>query len=368
MATLTNAQAVANIKSFYAQFLPTYIAKYPAGLDDAVELFNLGLRDGMSLKASYDFTIAQAVVSAVGFEHAYPSNPVPNSSQMLDPIGFANTFPSSEVVNYLYPNATAATKAGIISSIGNGSLTVTDFASAISITKSTTATPTVDQIKAAPETLTGAANLPDSGLHFAGVSDAQLHILTSMYIGAFGRAPDHDGLEYWAKELATDSAHGMSQQGAVLAVGQNIYKAGVENDENGTTLNNPDYVNFVYNNSLGRAPDTNGFNYWVNDLAAGHISRGDFLTTFLSAGLDYERDSNFLVGRIAVGEFAAQKHVSGAGAPGIDAKAILNNVTDIASAQTAIDSIIQKYGPAPADNLIMLSGVSGTALDSGLFI
>lgn len=357
MATLTNAQAIENIKSFYSQYVPTYVAKDSAALDDAVKLFSLGLKEGMSLKASYDIVISQAVVVASGFENAYPSHPVPTGSQMTDALGFVKTFPASEVINYLYPNASAATKAGLITSIGNGSLSITDFASSISITKATT-NPTVEQIKAMPETLTGAANLPDSGLHFAGVSDAQLHILTSMYIGAFGRTPDHELLKYWASELATDSAQGMSQQGAVLAVGQNIYKAGVENGENGTTLNNPDYVNFVYTNALGRAPDTDGFNYWVKDLAAGNINRGDFLTTFLSAGLDYERDANFLAARTAVGEFAAQKHVSGIGAPGIDTKAILNGVTDIASAQTAINSIIQKYGPAPAENQITLSGVS----------
>jgi len=362
MATLTNAQAIANIKSFYAQYLPTYVAKDSAALDDAVKLFNLNLNSGWSLKTSYDFVIAQAVVVADGFEKAYPSHPVPTGSQMTNPIAFANSFPASEVINYLYPNASASTKAGLIASFGNGSLSITDFASSISITKAAT-NPTVDQIKATPETLTGAANLPSSGLHFTGVSDAQLHILTSMYIGAFGRTPDHDGLKYWANELATGTAHGMTQQSAVLSVGQNIYKAGVENKESGTTLNTPEYVNFVYTNALGRAPDTGGFNYWVNDLTSGHISRGDFLTTFLTAGLDYERDSNYLQSRIAVGEFAAQKHVSGVGAPGIDSKAILNNVTDIASAQVAINGIIQKYGSAPAGSQIALSGVSDHAND-----
>lgn len=355
MATLTNAQAIANIESFYKKFLPTYVAKLPNdSYQYAIELFNAQLGAGSSLKASYDYVIAQAVVMAAGFENAYPSNPVPTGGQIVDPIGFANTFPNSEVINYLYPNASAADKATLISSMQNGSLSVTDFASSISIIKSSNPTP--DEIIKAPETLTGAANLPDSGLQFAGVTDGQLDLVISMYIGAFGRTPEFEGLEYWAKEFATNMSHGMKQNEAFQAVGQNIYKAGTENGEAGTTLNNADYVTFAYNNALGRPAEKSGYDYWVNDLDSGQMGRGDFLTTFLTAGLDHERDSNFLVARIAVGKFAAQNHVSGIGAPGIDSKAILAGVTDIASANNVISGIIAQYGAAPA--AIELTGVT----------
>ncbi|EPG9766694.1 DUF4214 domain-containing protein, partial [Escherichia coli] len=295
--------------------------------------------------------------SAAGFEHAYPSNPVPSGSQIIDPVGFANSIKSADVINYLYPNASASEKVALASSISNGSLSVTDFASAISILKPSS-NPTVDQIKATPDVLTGAANLPSAGLHFDGISKAQLDFVTSMYIGAFGRTPEYEGLKYWTSELATDLSHGMTQSAAFLAVGQNIYKAGSENGESGTTLNNADYVNFAYNNALGRAPDQAGYDYWVNDLNSGNMSRGNYLTTFLTAGMNSERDSNFLVGRIAVGEFAAQQHVSGNGAPGIDSKAILATVTDIASANTVISGIISHYGVAPSTASIELTGVS----------
>jgi len=363
MAALTVSQAVLNIESFYKSYLPTLVSTFPnSGYQDAVNLFNINLSAGWSIKASYDTVIAQGLVSAISFENAYPSKPVPTKEQMVDAIGFANTFPASEVINYLYPNASSADKATLAASINNGSLSITDFGSAISILKASS-NPTVDQIKGAPDQLSPVANLPDSGLHFPGLSDHQLDFLTSMYIGGFSRAPEYEGLKYWANELNNDMQHGMTQSAAFLAVGHNIYQAGLQNGEAGTTLNTHDYVGFAYNNALGRAPDTAGFSYWENDLNAGHISRGDFLVTFLTAGNDYARDANFLAGRTAVGEFAAQKHVSGIGAPGIDTKAILNGVTDIASAQTVINGIISKYGNAPATQSIELVGVSSVAVD-----
>ncbi len=363
MTALTAAQALSNIVDFYQTYLPTYTNKSSAWKDDVSNLFNLSLSSGESVKAAYDYVIAQGVVVANGFENAYPSHPVPTNDQMVDPIGFANSFSASEVINYLYPKASAADKASLAASIKNGSLTVTDFASAISILKASS-NPSVDQIQAAPDQLSPAANLPDSGLHFPGLSHHELDVITSVYIGGFNRAPDNPGLEYWAKEFATDKAHGMTQSQAFLAVGHNIYQAGLENGEAGTTLDTHGYVGYAYNNALGRVPDAAGFAYWENDLNAGHISRGDFLITFLTAGNDYARDANFLAARTAVGEFAAQKHVSGIGAPGIDTKAILNGVTDIASAQTVINGIIAKYGNAPATQSIELVGVSSVAVDA----
>lgn len=366
MSSLTSAQAIQNIKSFYSTYLPTYTSKYAPWANEVENLFNLSLQSGQSLKAAYDYVIAQGIALSASFEHAYPSNPTPSGSDLTNPISFVNKFSPSEVINYLYPSASASTKTDLIASINNGTLSVTDLGSAISILKPTTTNPTPDQIKSAPEVLTGAANLPDSGLHFPGLSDHQLDFLTSMYIGGFSRAPEYEGLKYWSSELASDMQNGMTQSAAFLAVGHNIYQAGAQNGEAGTTLNTADYVAFAYNNALGRVADTAGFNYWVNDLNAGHVSRGDFLTTFLTAGQNSERDANYLAARTAVGEFAAQKHVSGIGAPGIDTKAILANVTDIASAQTVINGIIQKYGVAPDVQSIALVGVADHAADAAL--
>lgn len=367
MATLTQDQAAANIISFYKAYLPSLLAKIPTAYQNAIDLFHASIDAGYSFKASYDLVISQAIISAGSFENAYPSKPVPTNEQSLNPIGFVNTMPANEVINYLYPTASAADKASLTASIQNGTLTVSDLGSAISLLKPTTSSPTVDQIKHAGETLGSGANLPDAGLSFTGLTDHQLGFLTSMYIGAFGRTPEYEGLKYWANELAGELNHGQGQMAAFVATGNNIYKAGAQNGEAGTTLNTADYLTFAYNNALGRTADTAGYNYWMHDLTSGAISRGDFLATFLTAGLDQARDEAFLAGRIAVGEFAAQQHVSGKGAAGIDTKGILSGVTDVTSAQSAINSIIQKYGTASspkAEQVDVFHGISNQQLSS----
>ncbi|MCO8166181.1 DUF4214 domain-containing protein [Pseudomonas sp. 21LCFQ02] len=356
--TLSQSQAIATVKAFYKKFLPSYVAKASSWEADIEQGFSIGSRYGESLKATFDNEIATAIVLAGSTEQAYLSKP---SVIGIDPVAYVNQLVPTEIINYLYPGISVSDKSAVLSAIGSGSLSITDFGSAMSILTQTNPAPTVAEIIKAPVQLTATANLPDSPLNFPGLSDGQLGFLTSMYIGAFGRTPDHGGLKYWANELATDISTGETQHGAYLAVGRNIYQAGTENGEAGTTLNNADYITFAYTNALGRNPDSGGYSYWLNDLNSGSIGRSDFLTTFLTAGLDSERDSNFLYSRIAVGEFAALEQVSGTGAPGIDSKAILNGVTDVASATNTINGIIAQYG-TPIASIAQIGLISETAI------
>lgn len=358
MAALTQAQAEVNIQNFYKTFLPTMVSKLPDAPQDAIKLFELSMGQGSSVKASYDLVIAQGIVLAASFEHAYASNPTPSGSQFVDAVGFANTFSGSEVINFLYPSATAADKSTLLGAMNSGSLSITQFASGFSIAKATNNSPSADDIIKAHTALTPGAALPDSGLHFNGLSHDQQDFLVSMYIGAFGRAPEFDGLKYWATELATDLKAGHAQNDSYLMVGHNMYTAGAQNGEGGTQLDNSAYVNFAYNNALGRSADAAGAEYWINNLNSGGIERGQFLTTFLTAAQNSERDAVFLGARVGVGEFVAQKHVSGLGTAPIDLKGIIDPVHDIPTAQTAIDSIISKYGPAPSVAPIELAGIS----------
>jgi hypothetical protein len=45
-----------------------------------------------------------------------------------------------------------------------------------------------------------------------------------------------------------------------------------------------------------------------------------------------------------VAEYAAQEHVSGASAPGIDLKAVLDGITNDTEARAAVQSIVNTYG------------------------
>lgn len=358
MAALTKSQAEAYIQSFYKTYLPTMVSKAPDAPNDAIKLFELSMAQGSSVKASYDLVIAQGVVLAATFEHAYASNPTPTGSQFVDAVGFANTFSGTEVIKFLYPSASAADKSTLLSAMNAGSLSITQFASGFSIAKATNSSPSADEIMKAPASLTPGSALPESGLHFNGLSDGQQDFLVSMYIGAFGRAPEFDGLKYWATELANDLKSGHAQNDSYLMVGHNMYAAGSQNGEGGTQLDNSAYVNFAYNNALGRAADADGAAYWINNLNSGGLERFQFLTTFLTAAQNSERDATFLGARVGVGEFAAQQHVSGVNKPPVDLKGIIAPVHDIPTAQTAIDGIINQYGLAPSVAPIQLAGIT----------
>lgn len=354
MGTLTTSQAEAGIQNFYKSYLPTYVSKVPSVPQDAIKLFGMAMGEGYSVKAAYELVIGQAVTLAASFENAYPSIPKPTLSQMVDSVGFANKLPGSEVINYLYPTASAADKSAILSAMNSGSLSATQFASGFSIAKATNSSPSAADIIKANTSLTPGSALKDSGLHFSGVTHDQLDFVTSMYVGGFGRAPDFGGLEFWSKELAANMKAGHTQFDAYLMVGHNMYVAGAKNAEGGTQLDNASYVDYAYNNALGRSADASGASYWINNLNSGAVERSQFLTTFLNSAQNAERDATFLGARVGVSEFAAQKHVTGPGTPSVDLKALIAPVVDIPTAQTAIEGIINKYGVAP----IEMAGVS----------
>ncbi|MFB8830165.1 DUF4214 domain-containing protein [Azotobacter sp. CWF10] len=166
----------------------------------------------------------------------------------------------------------------------------------------------------------------------------------SLYIGAFNRAPDYAGLEFWTGGLAERLGNGLTPESAYLEIGRGLYAAGEGNGEGGTHLSNEDFVAFAYRNSLGREPDQDGSSFWTGKLNGGDIERGDFLTHFLTAAATSAGDGEYLQARIAVAEHAAQEHVSGPQAPGIDLAGVIAPIVDQATASAAIESIVTQYG------------------------
>lgn len=185
--------------------------------------------------------------------------------------------------------------------------------------------------------------LPSFDLGLSGITASQQKFLTAVYVGSFSRAPDHAGIAYWADDLAHHLQAGLSEDGAFRLLAEAMYNAGVANGEHGSSMELAEYVTYLYNNVLGRAPDSAGHAYWVNDLQSGVVSRGQFISTFLTAALGHESDAAFLNARIAVAEFAAQQHVSGPEASHIDLEAVLAGVTDNASALRRIEELAEQY-------------------------
>lgn len=144
----------------------------------------------------------------------------------------------------------------------------------------------------------------------ARLSDAQLRTLTEVYLSYFNRAPDALGLTFWADAFATRltlseivGSFGISEEAAVVfADGSNA----------------ADVVLAVYANTLGRAPDQAGVDFWTSVLDSGAVSREDFILEVLrgarsepptDASADFisqqAADRSYLDGKIDVGLYFA---------------------------------------------------------------
>ena len=190
-------------------------------------------------------------------------------------------------------------------------------------------------------------SLPLAPLTFPGLDSADQDFLVALYIGAFSRAPEYEGLKFWAGELATALRANTANPKQLIS--REMYQAGEKNNEGGTGLDTAAYVKLAYTNSLGREPDKEGYEFWLGELGGGKVQRGDFLATFLDSALTNGGDGQYLQARLTVAEYAAQEHVSGPNAnlkPGF-LNQIITSVRDESSAMAAINSIKQQFGEAP---------------------
>lgn len=102
---------------------------------------------------------------------------------------------------------------------------------------------------------------------------AELRSLVEVYIASFSRAPDAEGLYYWADRYS----EGMSLQ--------NIAKSFFDQTETQSIYggkSNTELVSTVYQNFLGRDAEQAGKNYWVSELDKNLISTDSFLLAVIN--------------------------------------------------------------------------------------
>jgi uncharacterized repeat protein (TIGR02543 family) len=110
---------------------------------------------------------------------------------------------------------------------------------------------------------------------FAGV----IAPVVRLYFATFLRIPDYAGLTFNA---------GLVRNGTVsLTQLADFFTASPEFVATYGSLNNTQFVTLLYNNVLGRAPDTAGLNGWVSLLTTGGYSRGQVLLGF-SDSVEYQ--------------------------------------------------------------------------------
>ena len=91
-----------------------------------------------------------------------------------------------------------------------------------------------------------------------------------LYYAYFLRIPDYAGLNYWI---------GQFRAGNSLASISNAFASSAEFANRYGALTNSQFVTLVYNNVLGRAPDSAGLAYWTGQLDGG-MTRGTMMLNF----------------------------------------------------------------------------------------
>lgn len=135
------------------------------------------------------------------------------------------------------------------------------------------------------------------------LSSAQMTELTELYLAYFNRAPDAEGLLYWGDRLAEGmTMKAIAESFSVQVETRALYPEGAP----AATL-----INAVYNNVLGRAPDTAGFEYWEGQLTSGASTPGGFILDVLSGvrgASGSAEDAAFLKAKTDIGVHFALAH------------------------------------------------------------
>ena len=93
-----------------------------------------------------------------------------------------------------------------------------------------------------------------------------------IYQASFDRAPDIEGLTYWVKQLDT----GMELKEVALR----FMDSDEFVDRYGRDIDDAEFVENIYQNVLDRAPDQDGYDFWLDTLSNGEFDRADVLLRF----------------------------------------------------------------------------------------
>ena len=102
--------------------------------------------------------------------------------------------------------------------------------------------------------------------------------ITLLYLATLGRMPDREGLEYWVDSDMTISQ--IAKSFFAQPEAKRLYPP-----NSGTDY----FIKSVYKNLLGREPDSDGLNYWHNELVSGKISRDMFILSVIYGANDEDK-------------------------------------------------------------------------------
>jgi hypothetical protein len=94
-----------------------------------------------------------------------------------------------------------------------------------------------------------------------------------LYDSSFGRVPDPAGWNKWTAALK-DGTYTLNQLAALFPESAEFQQ------RYGVNVDNATYVNLLYQNTLRRGADPDGFNFWKGQLDSNASTRADMLLAF----------------------------------------------------------------------------------------
>ncbi len=166
------------------------------------------------------------------------------------------------------------------------------------------------------------------------LSQVQLRQLAELYVAYFNRAPDSEGLLYWADKLADGKT---LDQIAEYFFDQHETRS-IYADPSDTDT----FINSVYKNVLGRTPDAGGFTYWKEQLENSAFTEDAFVLKIINGAKsnpDSSEDVEYLAAKANLGlEYAVVKGLGSVE----DAISVMNdfgdqNTFNLAAARNTIE-------------------------------
>lgn len=168
--------------------------------------------------------------------------------------------------------------------------------------------------------------------------------IQELYIGILGRAADAAGLKYWADEIEAGTQ--------ILDNTRAAFTQQAEYTSIYGSLNSGELVTRVYQNMLGREPDTAGLEYWTSELdRQGPVTPDKFVLAVINAAKSSgNSDASVLSNKVeAAGHFTSTTSSKKQDAEfQALAKSAVNGVTadtaTVTTAKSSVDSGLSKLG------------------------
>jgi len=188
------------------------------------------------------------------------------------------------------------------------------------------------------------------------ITSAMRTQVSQLYVSLFGRAPDGEGLGFWASALANGTP--------IATVAQQMYDSTPARAYYPTFLTNQEIVEKFYVNVLGRTPDADGLAFWLKAMNVPTATKGGVIASMIDAVNSYTgtdaagvASKALFTNKVAVADYYGLQNLA------VGSSDILAVVTSVASSvDTAKASILTTSSAGQTFTLTTgLNAATGTA-------